>query len=162
MIPINTTQLYIMHNKLATISRLLFGKNAPILKESDFHNMDVDPPGPSTESMDHPITGSSYVSWDYITQLMSVNTYAETENGYTILPLITYIQTYIDMIEQLHVRNLNHIRAMPDPNTRMNRRNITYTPRPLVQNKPKPLGVNQSQQTLDERVKRILGHKVFR
>jgi len=162
MIPINTAQLYIMHNKLATISRLLFGKNAPILKESDFHNMNDDPPGPATESMDIPITGPSYVSWKYINQLMEINTYAETINGYIILPIYNYIQTYIDLLYQLDIQNIRSLSSVPNLNIKLVSRNILYQPKPLIKNKPRPLAINRTTpQTLDERVKKILGHHMF-
>ncbi len=38
-IQINTAQLYAIHNKIASISRILFGSNAPILKPCDFQYM---------------------------------------------------------------------------------------------------------------------------
>lgn len=158
-IEMSMSQLYAVHNKLATISRLLFGKNAPILKESDFYNTSTLFHGPAPEHDQNSIPMN--INWDYIKNLMEYQTYVRTENNYVIVPIINYIQSYIDMIEKIIIQNTKSLQSLSNIANRVASRKLYYQPKPLVQNKPKTLirFPQATEQSLDERIQRILRNK---
>jgi len=123
-IQINTAQLYAVHNKISTISRILFGSHAPILKPCDFEwiyeptyecppyltttipptTQLLESPEPMVRDIDPTTTVfvpdvPKYVDEPKIEYLLEYSPISVvTENGMVIGPMKNYVEAYANYI----------------------------------------------------------------